>query len=146
MSRRTPNLYDPVTIASTEFLDRSNAAAQTYKIVMLRVVLTVSLAISKTTFPKVVQQNRGLRPVAPFLHQTSQKRNPSQEREGFLPAGLCFATFSPLLPLGGVDSDVPSFQLRPVFAAVSNRVPPGNAMSCFVDLGGKSRDNFENSP
>ena len=35
----------------------------------------------------------GPRPVAPFLHQTSQKRNPSQERKGLLPAGLCFATF-----------------------------------------------------
>ena len=53
----------------------------------------MSLAISKTIFPKVVQQDRGLRPVAPFLHQTSQKRSPSREREGLLPAGLCFATF-----------------------------------------------------
>ena len=53
----------------------------------------MSLAISKATFPKVAQQNRGLRPAAPFLHQTSQKRNPSQEHEGLLPAGLYFATF-----------------------------------------------------
>ena len=53
----------------------------------------MSLAISKTTFPKVVQQDQGLRPVAPFLHQTSQKRSPSREREELLPAGLCFATF-----------------------------------------------------
>ena len=48
--------------------------------------------------------------------------------------------------LGSSVSTVPSFQLRPVFAAVSNRVPPGNTMSCFVDLGGKSWDNLKNSP
>ena len=41
----------------------------------------------------MVQQDQGLRPVAPFLHQTSQKRSPSREREELLPAGLCFATF-----------------------------------------------------
>ena len=45
--------------------------------------------------------------------------------------------------LGGSVSTVPSFQLRPVFGAASNRVPPGNAMSCFVDLGDKSWDNFK---
>ena len=49
-----------------------------------------------------------------------------------------------LLPLDGFGSAVPSFQLHPVFGAVSNRVPPGNAMSCFVGLGDKSRDNFKN--
>lgn len=49
-----------------------------------------------------------------------------------------------LLPLDGFGSAVPSFQLRPVFGAVSSRVPPGNAMSRFVDLGDKSRDNFKN--
>ena len=49
-----------------------------------------------------------------------------------------------LLPLDGVGSDVLSFQLRSVFAALSNRVPLGNAMSCFVGFGDKSRDNFKN--
>ena len=49
-----------------------------------------------------------------------------------------------LFPLDGFDSAVPSFQLRPVFGAVSNRVPPGNAMSRFVGLGDKSWDNFKN--
>lgn len=50
----------------------------------------------------------------------------------------------PPFPLGGLGSAVPSFQLHPVFDAVSNRVPPGNAMSCFVGLGDKSWDNFKN--
>ena len=49
-----------------------------------------------------------------------------------------------LLPLDGFGSAVPSFQLHPVFGTVSNRVPPGNAMSCFVGLGDKSWDNFKN--
>ena len=49
-----------------------------------------------------------------------------------------------LLPLGGVDSDVPSFQLHPVFGAVSSRVPPSITMSCFIGFGDKSRDNFKN--
>ncbi len=49
-----------------------------------------------------------------------------------------------LLPLDGFSSAVPSFQLHPVFGAVSNRVPPGNAMSCFVGLGNISWDNFKN--
>ena len=92
----------------------------------------------------MVQQNRGLCPVAPLLHQTSQKRSPSREREELLPAGLCFAAFIPLLPLDGPSSAVPSFQLRPVFGAVSSRVPPSNTVSCFVDFGDKSRDNFKN--
>ena len=48
-----------------------------------------------------------------------------------------------LFPLDGSSSDVPSFQLHPVFGAVSNRVPPGNAMSRFVGFGDKSRDNFK---
>lgn len=55
-----------------------------------------------------------------------------------------FRTQFPLLPLDGFGSAVPSFQLHPVFGAVSNRVPPGNAMSCFVGLGDKSWDNFKN--
>ena len=49
-----------------------------------------------------------------------------------------------LLPLDGSSSDVPSFQLHPVFSAVSNRMPSGNAMLCFVGFGDKSWDNFKN--
>ena len=49
-----------------------------------------------------------------------------------------------LLPLDGSSSDVPSFQLHPVFGAVSSRVLPGDAMSCFVGFGDKSWDNFKN--
>lgn len=54
-----------------------------------------------------------------------------------------FRSQFPLFPLDGSSSDVPSFQLHPVFGAVSNRVPPGNAMSRFVGFGDKSRDNFK---
>ena len=50
----------------------------------------------------------------------------------------------PLLPLDGVGSAVPSFQLHPVFGVVSNRMPPNNTMSCFVGFGDKSWDNFKN--
>ena len=49
-----------------------------------------------------------------------------------------------LLPLGGSVSAVSSFQLRPVFGAVSSRVPPGDTMSRFVDFRDKSRDNSKN--
>lgn len=49
-----------------------------------------------------------------------------------------------LLPLDGFGSAVPSFQLHPVFGAVSSRVPSGNAMSRFVGFGDKSWDNFRN--
>jgi hypothetical protein len=48
------------------------------------------------------------------------------------------------LPLGGSVSAVPSFQLRPVFSAVSSRVPSGGTMSRFVGPGDKSWDNFKN--
>lgn len=51
----------------------------------------------------------------------------------------------PLFPLDGSGSVVPSFRLHPVFDAVSSRVPPGNATSCFVGLGDKGWDNFKNS-
>ena len=50
----------------------------------------------------------------------------------------------PLFPLDGSVFVVPSFQLHPVFGAVSRRVPPGNAMSCFVGFGDKSWDNSKN--
>lgn len=49
-----------------------------------------------------------------------------------------------LFPLDGSSSDVPSFQLHPVFTAVSNRMPSGNTMLCFVGFGDKSWDNFKN--
>ena len=48
------------------------------------------------------------------------------------------------LPLDGFSSAVPSFQLRPVLAPVSSRVPPDNTMSRFVGFGDKSWDNFKN--
>lgn len=57
---------------------------------------------------------------------------------------ILFYRTSVLFPLDGIGSDVLSFQLRPVFGAASSRVPPGNAMSCFVGLGDKSWDNFKN--
>ena len=49
-----------------------------------------------------------------------------------------------LLPLDGFGSAVPSFQLHPVFGAVSNRVPPSITMSCFIGFGDKSWDNSKN--
>ena len=49
-----------------------------------------------------------------------------------------------LLPLSGYSFAVLSLQLRPVFGAVSSRVPPGSASSRFVDFGDKSWDNFKN--
>ena len=50
----------------------------------------------------------------------------------------------PLFPLDGFSSAVTPLQLHPVFGSVSSQVPPGNAMSCFVGFGDKSRDNFKN--
>ena len=55
-----------------------------------------------------------------------------------------FRSQFPLLPLDGLGSAVTPLQLLPVFSAVSRRVPPGNAMSCFVGFGDKSWDNFKN--
>ena len=49
-----------------------------------------------------------------------------------------------LLPLDGFGSAVTSLQLRPVFGAVSGRVPPGDAMSRFVGFGDKIWDNLKN--
>lgn len=49
-----------------------------------------------------------------------------------------------LFPLDGFGSSVPSLQLRPVLAAVSSRVPPGDTVSCFVGFGDKSWDNLKN--
>ena len=43
-----------------------------------------------------------------------------------------------LLPLDGSGSAVPSFQLRPVFGAATERVPSNDATSRFVGLGDKS--------
>lgn len=57
---------------------------------------------------------------------------------------ILFYRTSVLLPLGGSVSAVSSFQLRPVFGAVSSRVPPGDTMSRFVDFRDKSRDNSKN--
>ena len=55
-----------------------------------------------------------------------------------------FRSQLPLFPLDGSVFVVPSFQLHPVFGAVSRRVPPGNAMSRFVGFGDKSGDNSKN--
>ena len=55
-----------------------------------------------------------------------------------------FRSQFPLFPLDGFGSSVPSLQLHPVFAAVSNRVPPGDTMSRFVGFGDKSWDNSKN--
>ena len=55
-----------------------------------------------------------------------------------------FGSQFPLFPLYGSGFAVPSFQLHPVFSAVSNRMPSGNAMLCFVGFGDKSWDNFKN--
>ena len=57
---------------------------------------------------------------------------------------ILFYQTSVLFPLDGFGSAVPSLQLRPVFGAVSSRVPPGNAMSRFVGFGDKSWDNSKN--
>ena len=49
-----------------------------------------------------------------------------------------------LFPLDGFGSVVPSFQLHPVFGIDTERVPPNDAMSRFVDFGDKSWDNLKN--
>ena len=49
-----------------------------------------------------------------------------------------------LFPLVGAGSDVLSFQLHPVFGAVSSQVPSGDTMPHFVGPGDKSWDNFKN--
>ncbi len=49
-----------------------------------------------------------------------------------------------LLPLDGVGSAVPSFQLHPVFGIDTERVPPNDVMSRFVGFGDKSWDNLKN--
>lgn len=57
---------------------------------------------------------------------------------------ILFYRTSVLFPFDGSVFAVPSFQLHPVFSAVSNRMPSGNAMLCFVGFGDKSWDNFKN--
>ena len=74
-----------------------------------------------------------------LVRNETQRHSAALKSAGQTPIGL--------LPLDGFGSAVPSLQLRPVFGAVSNRVPPGNAMSyfvvCFVGFGDKSWDNFK---
>ena len=72
-----------------------------------------------------------------FVRNETQRHSAALKIAGQNPVGL--------FPLDGFGSAVPSFQLHPVFGAVSNRVPPGNAMLCFVGFGDKSWDNFKNS-
>ena len=64
-----------------------------------------------------------------------------------LPNGQIWEQYSQisLFPLGGSGSGVPSFQLRPVSRATAKRVPPSDATSRLVGLGGKSRDGFKDS-
>lgn len=67
------------------------------------------------------------------VRNETQRHSAALKNAGQNPIGL--------LPLDGFGSAVPSFQLHPVFGAVSNRVPPGNTSSRFVGLGGRSWDN-----
>ena len=71
-----------------------------------------------------------------LVRNETQRHSASLKSAGQNPVGL--------LPLDGFGSAVPSFQLHPVFSAVSNRMPSGNAMLCFVGFGDKSWDNFKN--
>lgn len=71
-----------------------------------------------------------------FVRNETQRHSTMLKSAGQSPIGL--------FPLDGFGFAVPSFQLRPVFGAVSSRVPPDDTMSCFVDLGDKSWDNFKN--
>ena len=71
-----------------------------------------------------------------LVRNETQRHSATLKSAGQSPIGL--------LPLGGVDSDVPSFQLHPVFGAVSSRVPPSNAMSRFVGFRDKIWDNSKN--
>ena len=70
------------------------------------------------------------------VRNETQRHSAALKNAGQNPIGL--------LPLDGFGSAVPSFQLYPVFGAVSSRVPSGNAMSRFVGFGDKSWDNFKN--
>ena len=71
-----------------------------------------------------------------LVRNKTQRHSAALKNAGQNPVGL--------FPLDGFGSAASSFQLRPVFAADSNRVPPSNTMSCFVGSGDKSRDNFRN--
>lgn len=71
-----------------------------------------------------------------LVRNETQEHSTALKRAGQNPVGL--------LPLDGFSSAVPSFQLCPVFDAVSSRVPPSNTVSCFVGFGDKSRDSFKN--
>ena len=71
-----------------------------------------------------------------LIRNKTQRHSAALKSAGQNPIGL--------FPLDGFGSAASSFQLRPVFAADSNRVPPSNTMSCFVGSGDKSRDNFRN--
>ena len=70
------------------------------------------------------------------IRNETQRHSAELKSAGQSPIGL--------FPLDGFSSVVPSLQLRPVFGAVSSRVPPGNAMSRFVGFWDKNWDNFKN--
>lgn len=71
-----------------------------------------------------------------LVRNETQEHSTALKRAGQSPIGL--------LPLDGFTSAVTSLQLRPVFGAISSRVPPNNTMSCFIAFGDKSWDNFKN--
>lgn len=103
---------------------------------------------SKTAKKKPPFQHGNGGSIIEFTHQcaggfaVALVRNETQQHS----AALKSAGQNPasLLPLDGFGSAVPSFQLHPVFDSVSSRVPPRGSVSCFVDFGDKSWDNFKN--
>ena len=78
------------------------------------------------------------------IHRKVAQRLPEKKSpQPFAGQGLGRCRFS-LLPLDGIGSAVPSFQLNPVVGAVSSRVPPNDAPSRFIGFGAKSWDNSKN--
>ena len=71
-----------------------------------------------------------------LVRNETQRHSAALKSAGQNPIGL--------LPLDGLGSAVTPLQLRPVFGAVSSRVPPGDTMSRFVGFGDKSWDNSRN--
>ena len=70
------------------------------------------------------------------VRNETQRHSAALKNAGQNPIGL--------LPLYDSSPAVLSFQLHPVFSAVSNRVPPSSTMSRIVGFGDKSWDNFKN--
>ena len=70
-----------------------------------------------------------------IVRNETQQHSTALKSAGQSPVGL--------LPLNGVGSVVPSFQLHPVFRGRPRQVLPSNTMSRFVGFGDKSRDSFK---